>query len=67
MIERLDETLETADGMLAMFEQQLSGDSEQAYQLESALREVEGAAAALREFFDYLERHPEALLRGKQE
>ena len=67
VLRRLDETLATADNMLAMVEQQISGDSEQAYQLQSALREVEGAAAALREFFDYIERNPEALLRGKNE
>jgi paraquat-inducible protein B len=42
------------------------GDSEQIYQLQSTLKEVEGAAAALREFFDYLERNPEALIQGKQ-
>jgi len=67
VLERLDETLATADGMLGAAQQQLSGDSEQAYQLQSTLREVEGAAAALREFFDYIERNPEALLRGKKE
>jgi paraquat-inducible protein B len=67
VLERLDDTLATADGMLEMVQQQVSGDSEQAYQLQAALREVEGAAAALREFFDYLERNPEALLRGRQQ
>ena len=67
VLARLNETLETADGMLAMVQQQVSGDSAQAYQLQSALREVEGAAAALREFFDFIERNPEALLKGKNE
>ena len=67
ILERLDETLATADDMLGAAQLQLSGDSEQAYQLQSTLREVEGAAAAMREFFDYIERNPEALLRGKKE
>ena len=62
----LGETLKSAEATLDAARLQLRGDSEQVYQLQSTLREVEGAAAALREFFDYLERNPEALLRGKQ-
>ena len=62
----LGETLKSAEATLDAARLQLRGDSEQIYQLQSTLREVEGAAAALREFFDYLERNPEALLRGKQ-
>ena len=34
-------------------------------QLDSTLQEVGGAARALRLLADYLERHPEALIRGK--
>jgi paraquat-inducible protein B len=64
---RLGETLLVAETTLNAARMQLRGDSEQVYQLQSTLREVEGAAAALREFFDYLERNPEALIRGKQE
>ena len=62
----LGETLKSAEATLDAARLQLRGDSEQVYQLQSTLREVEGAAAALREFFDYLERNPEALIRGKQ-
>ena len=62
----LGETLLAAEATLDAARLQLRGDSEQVYQLQSTLREVEGAAAALREFFDYLERNPEALIRGKQ-
>ena len=67
VLKRLDEVLLTANQTLASARQQLRSDSEQSYQLQSALREVEGAAAALREFFDYLERNPEALIKGKQQ
>ena len=67
VLARLNETLITAEEMLVVFQQQLTGDTEQAYQLQSAVREVEGAARALREFFDFIERNPEALLRGKKE
>lgn len=66
VLERLGDTLEAAEATLNAARLQLSGDSEQAYQLQSTLHEVEGAAAALREFFDYLERNPEALIQGKQ-
>jgi paraquat-inducible protein B len=66
VLEGLGETLKSAEATLDAARLQLRGDSEQVYQLQSTLREVEGAAAALREFFDYLERNPEALLRGKQ-
>ena len=44
---------------------QLSGDSEQIEALRATIHDIQGAARALRDFFDYLERNPEALLRGK--
>ena len=44
----------------------MQGDTEQVYQLQATLGEVESAAKAVRNFFDYLERNPETLLRGKQ-
>ena len=65
-LERLGETLLAAESTLNAARLQLRGDSEQVYQLQSTLEEVEGAAAAMREFFDYLERNPEALIQGKQ-
>lgn len=64
---RLSDTLMVAERTLESVRLQLRGDSEQVYQLQSTLKEVEGAAAALREFFDYLERNPEALIKGKQQ
>ena len=66
VLERLGETLLAAESTLNAARLQLRGDSEQVYQLQSTLKEVEGAAAALREFFDYLERNPEAMIQGKQ-
>jgi paraquat-inducible protein B len=67
VLAKLGSTLESAEQTIDAARLQLGGDSEQAYQLQSTLREIEGAAVALREFFDYLERNPEALIRGKQE
>ena len=63
----LARTLETADETLMAVRLQLRGESAQVYPLQSTLREVELAATALRDFFDYLERNPEALIRGKRQ
>ena len=41
-------------------------NSVQSQQLDNTLREVSRAARSMRVLADYLERHPEALLRGKK-
>lgn len=64
--ERLNATLTEAEATLAAARRQISGDTEQVYQLQSTLMEVEAAAESINEFFRYLERNPEALLRGRQ-
>jgi len=66
MIETLAETLEEAREAMTTVNFLLEGDSIQVYQLGHTLREIEGAARATREFLDYLERNPEAFLKGKQ-
>lgn len=53
-------TLDTADNLLAP-------NSELNQELSSTLRELRGAARELRLLSDYLERHPESLIRGKPE
>lgn len=63
---QLEGALREAESALAAAKTQLRGNSPQALQLESTLRELERAARSLNNFFDYLERNPEALLRGKQ-
>jgi paraquat-inducible protein B len=67
VLQQLGDTLAAAERTLQVAQLQLRGDSEQVYQLQSTLKEVEFAATALREFFDYLERNPESLIRGKRE
>lgn len=52
-------SLETAQGMIAP-------DSRLRQDLNAALRELSGAARSIRVLAEYLERHPEALLRGKE-
>ena len=65
-IERLAGVLDEAQATLASARLAFQGESAEIYQLGTTLHEVERAARALREFLDYLERHPEALLRGKE-
>lgn len=65
-IRRLDATMATAQELLRGLQRHTSGESAQLYQLQATLEELEDAARSMRDFFDYLERHPEALIRGKQ-
>jgi len=67
VIDNLNAALAEAEQTLAVARTQLRGDSEQLHQLSQTLDELERAARAIREFFDYMERNPEALLRGKAE
>jgi len=67
VVKRLAGALDEAQQALAAAKFQLRGDSVQVYQLGETLREVEGAARAMREFLDYLEQNPEALLKGKKQ
>ena len=64
---RLAEALDEAEQTLDAAKSQLRGDSETAYRLGATLDEFERAARSIREFFDYMERNPESLLRGKPE
>jgi paraquat-inducible protein B len=66
LIEKIDSTLDEAQGALAAAKFQLRGESVQVYQLGETLREVEAAARTMREFLDYLDRNPEAVLHGKK-
>ena len=66
-IAKLEGSLNETEQVLAAAKFHLRGESVQVYQLGETLREVEGAARALREFMDYLESHPEAVLKGKNQ
>ncbi|MGR8949498.1 MAG: MlaD family protein [Gammaproteobacteria bacterium] len=54
-----EQTMRTVDG-------KLRDDSPFSHRLDQALDEFERAARSLRIFLDYVEQHPEALIRGKQ-
>jgi paraquat-inducible protein B len=67
VITQLNTTLREAEQALAAARGQLRGESEQVMQLQATLHEIERATRAMREFFDYLERNPESLLKGRQQ
>lgn len=59
-------TLVSAQGMLDNTSNLTEPNSAQVQQLGNTLQEVSRAARSIRVLADYLERHPEALIRGKQ-
>jgi paraquat-inducible protein B len=62
----LDKTLVQAEGTLKTVENMFADDSAISQELQTSLRELADAARSLRILSDYLERHPEALLKGKE-
>jgi paraquat-inducible protein B len=61
-----EETLARAGAGAAWIEHLLSDRSPERQHLQRALSELSAAARSIRVFTDYLERHPEALIQGKQ-
>jgi len=59
--------MEEARKTLTAARQALASDAPLQQDLREALRELSKSAQSLRVFTDYLDRHPEALIRGKQE
>jgi len=59
--------IEQARKTLSTAEQVLSSDSPVQGDLRETLEQVNRAAESLRSLTDYLERHPESLLRGRRE
>ncbi len=63
---KAEHTLGAAEGVLGKADKTLTGqDSPVAQELRDALQEVARAARALRVFTEYMESHPEALIKGK--
>jgi len=67
IVPELRATLEEVRKTLGAAKQTLAAEAPLQQDLREALRELARAAQSLRVFTDYLERHPEALIRGKQE
>jgi paraquat-inducible protein B len=66
ILPELHDTLGQARQALGNAEQMLSAEAPAQQDLRDTLREVNRAARALRVLADYLSRHPEALIRGKE-
>jgi paraquat-inducible protein B len=73
MAENFQNTLKKADATLEEMRQAISSYERIAdqninlgYDVSKTLKEIEEAARAIRSLTDYLERHPEALVKGKQ-
>ncbi len=63
--DELQKTLRTANRAMATLEASASSDGEIGSQLQDTLKEFSAAARSLRVMAEYLERHPEALIKGK--
>jgi paraquat-inducible protein B len=63
--QQLGPLLAQAHGTLASADAMVGANSPTRYDLNSMLKELAGAARSIRVLTDYLERHPEALIRGK--
>ncbi len=61
----LDSTLLEAKQTLAAIEQVLGTNSPLVVEMRRSVSEIGGAARSIRSLADYLERHPEALIQGK--
>lgn len=61
------DTMAAAQSALSSANSALQPDSSLSQSTADAMRELTRTAAAFRTLADYLERHPEALIRGKPE
>jgi paraquat-inducible protein B len=66
ILKKADTTLEEMRGAIASYEKIADRNINLGYDLSKTLQEIDGVAASIRSLTDYLERHPEALLKGKQ-
>ncbi|MDH3664340.1 MAG: hypothetical protein OEU92_30735, partial [Alphaproteobacteria bacterium] len=64
-VKSADQTLDQTRSTLAATEGLVGEGAKVSYGLDGALVEISNAARSIRIFAEYLERHPEALLRGK--
>jgi paraquat-inducible protein B len=61
----LKDTSMTATGVLRTVDRAVDGDSRLGYEALRTLRDLSDAARSVKALADYLERHPDALIRGK--
>ncbi|MBI4847237.1 MAG: MCE family protein [Nitrospirae bacterium] len=63
----IKKTLATTRDAMEAVKSITAKDSESVYELNNALKELSAAARSIRFMTDYLEQHPEALIRGKKD
>jgi len=66
-VKRLDAAIAGAEQVLQSTNSQLRQDSELTLEIQATLRDLQSVSRSASLLLDYLERHPEALLRGKQD
>ncbi|SAK80717.1 mammalian cell entry protein [Caballeronia hypogeia] len=66
LVAQLRATANAADDAAAAASRTLNGDATSQNNLQDVLRELTDAARSIRVLADYLDRHPEALIRGRQ-
>jgi paraquat-inducible protein B len=64
-LDRLDQTLGSVKTSLGSFDTVIDPHAPLVYQLTTTLADLSDAARSVRQFADYLERHPDALLTGR--
>ena len=62
---KADTVLAQAESTMATLERQLDDDSPLLFELSQTFKELSAASRSIRIMADYIERHPEALLKGK--
>ncbi|MBC8748774.1 MULTISPECIES: MlaD family protein [Paraburkholderia] len=67
LVTQLHETANAADRTVAAANRTLGGDASSQNDLPAALQELTDTARSIRALADYLDRHPEALVRGRQQ
>jgi paraquat-inducible protein B len=67
LLSGLNATAESLSKTLRNIEQLTAKDSLFAYQVTASMREIERAAASIRQLSDYLQQHPNALIFGQRE
>jgi len=65
MADSLQKTLEDLRGAISSYEKLADRNVNIGYDLTKTLQEIDRTARSLRSLTDYLERHPEALVKGK--
>lgn len=65
LVSSLKDAGDAATGTLRTVDRAVDGDSRMGYEALRTLRDVADAARSVKALADYLERHPDALLRGK--